>query len=478
MSRAALAVTALVSAVLAVPALTTAVSAPASALTAGSTYVALGDSYSSAPGVPSYVAGTACSRSTQNYAHLTASDLGLALSDVTCSAAGSGQLTQPQYDSNGQLVQGPQLDALTPDAALVTLGLGANDGDYFWNMLVGWPMDDAAAADRIRANVVENVGRIRAIAPAARVVVVGYPALYPASGWCEELLLPADQIPRAYARNRALADAMRTGAEQAGTDFIELFDRSAGHDICSAEPWMQGKTGTWGVATPFHPRLVEQQVVRDALVQLIGPVEAPAPPSSSTSSSTSPPAPEPTESAASTATASPTPSATGTSGATPGATAPTSDDATSTASATTEPAAVVTPTTTAASPTTTPTTTTATPTASATATTTAPARTSTTTAPAPTPTSTTPAMPTITWYARRGRPIIWHRVGVPRPTCSPAVCSVSHRWRINGVLAGTDRSLYLRRAWLGKYVSVRVIVRAYGMTWTRTYRWSSPIRRP
>lgn len=447
MSRAALAVTALVSAVLAVPVVTTAASTPASALTTGSTYVALGDSYASAPGVPSYVAGTPCSRSTQNYAHLTAADLGLALRDVTCSAAGSRHLSEAQYDSNGQLVQGPQLDALTEDAALVTLGLGANDGDYFWNMIVGWPMDDAAAADRIRANVVENVERIRAIAPTARVVVVGYPALYPASGWCEELLLAAEQIPLARARNRALADAMRTGAEQAGTDFIELFDRSAGHDICSAEPWMQGKTGTWGVATPFHPRLVEQQVVRDALVELVGPVEAAAP---TTTAATATLTPTPTESVTETVSAS------------PAATASPSDVPTPTGSPTTAPVAVVspTPTPTATSPAATATVSPA-PTATAT-----PARTSTTTAPA------------ITWYPKRGRPVIWHRVGVPRPTCSPAVCSVSRRWRINGVLVSKDRSLYLRRAWLGKYVSVRVIVRAYGMTWTRTYHWSSPIRRP
>jgi hypothetical protein len=262
MRRAVLSAGALFASALAIPTII-AGTQPAYSLAAGSTYVALGDSYSSAPGVPDYVTGTACSRSTSNYAHLTAADLGLKLTDATCAAAGSRHLTEAQYDNNGQLVQGPQLDALTPDTDLVTFGMGGNDDDFFWNMLVDWPMknglSDAAAADRIQANVVADISRIRAIAPTARVVVIGYPALYPANGWCDELLLKPEQIPTAYARNKALADAVRTATEQSGVDFIEMFKRSAGHDICSADPWVQGKTGEWGVATPFHPRVREQR---------------------------------------------------------------------------------------------------------------------------------------------------------------------------------------------------------------------------
>lgn len=84
-------------------------------------------------------------------------------------------------------------------------------------------------------------------------------------------------------------------------------------------------------------------------------------------------------------------------------------------------------------------------------------------------------MPTVTWYPKQGSPLIRHWVAVPPPRCSPAVCSVDYRWQVNAVPVGTGSALYLRRAWRGKYVSVHVTVHAYGMAWTRTYRWLRPV---
>lgn len=86
-------------------------------------------------------------------------------------------------------------------------------------------------------------------------------------------------------------------------------------------------------------------------------------------------------------------------------------------------------------------------------------------------------MPTVTWFPRQGSPLIRHWVWVPLPRCSPAVCTLAYRWTINGSLVSTNGALYLPRAWRGKYVSVQVTVQAYGMTWTRTYRWLRAIHR-
>ena len=58
--------------------------APAEAVT----YVAMGDSYTSAPGVGETV-DAGCFRSSSNYPSLVAADLGLALTDVSCGGATS-----------------------------------------------------------------------------------------------------------------------------------------------------------------------------------------------------------------------------------------------------------------------------------------------------------------------------------------------------------------------------------------------------
>jgi len=41
--------------------------------------------------------------------------------------------------------------------------------------------------------------------------------------------------------------------------YVDLWRVSAGHDICSADPWINGLSGQG--AAPFHPFAVEQAAV-------------------------------------------------------------------------------------------------------------------------------------------------------------------------------------------------------------------------
>src|SRR5215207_7656466 len=88
-------------------------------------YVALGDSYSAAPGVlpPDPAAPPQCLRSILNYPHVIASATGAQLTDVTCGAADTGDYRNSQYDGVA-----PQLDALSKTTQLVTMTIGGNDG--------------------------------------------------------------------------------------------------------------------------------------------------------------------------------------------------------------------------------------------------------------------------------------------------------------------------------------------------------------
>src|SRR5690606_21275597 len=90
-------------------------------------YVALGDSYTAAPGTGEPV-GTprGCGRSDNNYPRLLADRLAPeSFTDVSCGGATTEHLTAPQRTPDG--TNPPQLDAVTPKTTLVTVGIGGND---------------------------------------------------------------------------------------------------------------------------------------------------------------------------------------------------------------------------------------------------------------------------------------------------------------------------------------------------------------
>ena len=89
------------------------------AVAAGTTYVALGDSYSSGTGTRSYISdGTSCQRSVYAYPSLDAAALGLTLSFRACSGATVADVTNTQ------------LSALSSATAYVTISVGGNDAGF------------------------------------------------------------------------------------------------------------------------------------------------------------------------------------------------------------------------------------------------------------------------------------------------------------------------------------------------------------
>ena len=94
-------------------------------------YVALGDSFTAA-GLPP-ASGT-CRRSGRNYPHLLVSENPqFVLVDVSCGGASTANMLETQ-DVEGD-VQPPQLDAISDDTDLVTVGLGGNDFDVISKFL-------------------------------------------------------------------------------------------------------------------------------------------------------------------------------------------------------------------------------------------------------------------------------------------------------------------------------------------------------
>src|SRR4051794_26578615 len=163
-------------------------------------YVALGDSYSAASGVlpPDPTAVPQCLRSTRNYPHDIAAATGAQLTDVTCGGADTTDYAGSQYQGVP-----PQLDALHAGTQLVTMTIGGNDSNVFISSILecgtlglttlgqGSPCKDrygSSFEDTVRTTtypaLVQALQAVRDRAPDARVAILGYAWILPATGGC------------------------------------------------------------------------------------------------------------------------------------------------------------------------------------------------------------------------------------------------------------------------------------------------------
>lgn len=252
-------------------------------------YVALGDSYTSAPGVAETV-DEGCQRSNANYPSLVAAELDLALRDVSCGGATVTSLIGVQETTTGP--KAPQFNALTKDTDVVTLGIGGNDEGLFSQLFVeclqlgaaqrtGAPCRDLVTQGEkgrvlvtlgvIQERLTSALLGIKDRAPDADVVLVGYPQLVPERIRCEVLpLTPAD-----YTFVRTTLIAMGTATEQAAEDadvhYVDVLAASAGHDVCAGEEaWIKGLADDppSPVAT-MHPYAEEQAAVAALVVEAL-----------------------------------------------------------------------------------------------------------------------------------------------------------------------------------------------------------------
>lgn len=247
-------------------------------------YVALGDSYTAAPLVPPAAknAPAACARSAGNYPSLVAKELGLALTDVSCSGARVQDFAGSQVDGVP-----PQLQALNRNVELVSVGVGGNDNGLFASVIAGCGAVSAAVVtgtltpckdtfgDRfsksIAADAVHIRTALRAIAkraPKARVLVVGYPSLLPTDpvgqAQCPFALVPFTPGDIAYLDGieRELNAMLAVAAKATGAIFVDTYAQSVGHDMCRLPGvrWIEPAIPL-SKAAPFHPNAAGQAAV-------------------------------------------------------------------------------------------------------------------------------------------------------------------------------------------------------------------------
>jgi lysophospholipase L1-like esterase len=252
------------------------------AAASGPRYVALGDSFTSAPLVPVTEMAKGCFRSRSNYPALVARELGARLDDRSCGGARTIDFRRSQYPEVP-----PQLTAVKPGVELVTVSVGGNDQRVFTDLVSrctrlrardpdGSPCSAymrstgsdvlLSALRKTRSRVTAMVREVRERAPEAKVLVVGYPQIVSADSRCPELPLAEGDYAYGEQVNRALTEVLRFAAEETGSTYVDVWAASQGHDICSDDPWVNGAVTDQQRAAAYHPFAAEQVAVADLVV--------------------------------------------------------------------------------------------------------------------------------------------------------------------------------------------------------------------
>ncbi|HEV7829507.1 MAG TPA: SGNH/GDSL hydrolase family protein [Pseudonocardiaceae bacterium] len=239
-------------------------------------YVALGDSYSSGVGTGVYDAASgACERSPLSYPPLWAAEHHPASFEfVACSGARTAD------------VRANQISALGPTTDLVTITIGGNDagfGPVLQTCTVAESdrtciaaVDAAEAFERsvLRERLARTYAAIRAAAPHAHVVVLGYPRLFELTSGCAD-----PQAPNLVRRRKlnegadVLNSVIRSVSQQYGFSFTDVRDRFGGHGVCSTDPWINGPSVPTSVG-PYHPN---QTGYRDGYLDALDATTTPSP---------------------------------------------------------------------------------------------------------------------------------------------------------------------------------------------------------
>jgi lysophospholipase L1-like esterase len=264
--------------------------APAAPAALDGPVVALGDSYTAGEMMPLSLTSRplGCLRSARSYAVQVAKTLGAQgdFVDAACGGAGVKEITMPQRTYVG--TNPPQLSALAPDDRLVMLTLGGDDLGFL-NVLntcmklsitdpFGSPCEShytSGGTDQLAARVAAEAAKmpsvfddIRSRAPKARVLLVGYPDLFPRQGGCWPAV-PITDGDIAYLRGieMRLNGMLAEVAAAAGVMFVDTYAATAGHDFCQdgtvrdVEGLLPGS-----LTAPFHPNTRGQAAMAAAVL--------------------------------------------------------------------------------------------------------------------------------------------------------------------------------------------------------------------
>jgi lysophospholipase L1-like esterase len=213
-------------------------------------YVALGDSYSAGNGANSTNLNSSCNRNTYAYPYLLAQQKAYALTFVACSGAVTGDVI------NGQV------NSVTSDTNLVTITIGGNDIG-FTNLIIACTTlgcasqiatSQAKINNELPAKLNATYAAIKAKAPTARVVVLGYgrPFQTPPRTCLAATGVSSSEETSLTALVDSLNNTIRTRAQAYGFSYADVNPYWAGHDVCASNPFTNG-LNLFRSGDSYHP---------------------------------------------------------------------------------------------------------------------------------------------------------------------------------------------------------------------------------
>lgn len=239
-------------------------------------YVAIGDSFTAGPGLADLRdGGEFCLRSDHNWPSLLAQELDTrSFVDASCAGATTHDVLQ---NATGPAGARPQIAGVRPDTELVTVGIGGNDGNLFASLISACTGGQGAcepfsrdSAPVILRQTVSDIAAVledvRAKAPRATVLLVGYLRIMPDSGTCPTIGISAADASAVAGAEKALDAALADAAREADVPYVSMRKASRGHDACAgAQAWTNGAEVKDDDGIAFHPRLAGMQAVARAV---------------------------------------------------------------------------------------------------------------------------------------------------------------------------------------------------------------------
>jgi lysophospholipase L1-like esterase len=223
-------------------------------------YVALGDSYSSGVGAGDYISSSGnCERSYDAYPEQWAdANSPASFVSVACSGAATAD------------VLSSQVSALSSSTTLVSITIGGTDAGFSTVMetcVLAWTSiclsavsaAEAFVADELPARLDTTLQTIRADAPAAKIVVLGYPDLYDLSKSSSCIGLSTKDRTALDQGAGDLDSALATAAAANNDTFVDVRGQFAGHEICDSGSWLNS-VDIFAISSSYHPTASGQEL--------------------------------------------------------------------------------------------------------------------------------------------------------------------------------------------------------------------------
>ena len=217
---------------------------------AGSSYVALGDSFSSGTGTRAST-DSDCYRSPYGYPQLLADAHGLDLDYQACSGAVIAD------------VHANQLQALGTGTDYVTMTIGGNDLGFASVItecaLPGWlsncegKINEGLTTLRTEmpARFDTLFGEIGDRAPGADVVIGSYPRLFNGEDCNLATFFSGSEMAQLNAATDELSSVIQQRTTAAGFRFVDPRPAFMGHAVCDSPEWVNGIS--WPIVESYHP---------------------------------------------------------------------------------------------------------------------------------------------------------------------------------------------------------------------------------